>query len=180
MSHYQIENFLDSQENLDLLESAIKLKDYFVPTTTSTNEKYYRQSLILFSLPPTVDRVLSRISQMLPLIIDKLQISKFDVTQTECQMTAHNDGHYYKIHNDNGSEDACNRVLTYVYYFHSHPKAFNDGQLKIYGGVDSIIEPVNNSIVFFESSLMHEVLPITCASKAFRNGRFTINGWLRN
>lgn len=180
MNYYQIDNFLDPQENLDLLQSAIDLESNFTPTTTSTNAENYRQSLVLFGLPPTVDRILYRINEILPIIIDKLGISPFDVTQTECQLTAHNDGHYYKVHNDNGSPDTCCRVLTYVYYFHYSPKAFEGGELKIHGDMDSIIEPRNDSIVFFPSRLMHEVLPIFCPSKAFRDGRFTVNGWLQN
>ncbi|MGB8690572.1 MAG: proline hydroxylase, partial [Microcoleus sp.] len=33
--------------------------------------------------------------------------------------------------------------------------------------------------VFFLSRYMHEVLPVSCPSKAFADSRFTINGWVR-
>ena len=48
------------------------------------------------------------------------------------QLTAHNDGCYYKIHNDAGSEKTANREISYVYYFYQEPKAFSGGELKIY------------------------------------------------
>jgi SM-20-related protein len=32
--------------------------------------------------------------------------------------------------------------------------------------------------VFFDSHLMHEVLPVSVPSGAFEDWRFTVNGWL--
>jgi SM-20-related protein len=40
------------------------------------------------------------------------------------------------------------------------------------------VEPHNNSILFFPSYVLHEVLPIRCPSGAFADGRFTLNGWV--
>ncbi len=70
------------------------------------------------------------------------------------------------------------------------PKAFSGGELLLYNSkiennlyvnAESFtkIEPRNNSIVFFLSRCMHEVLPVNCKSKAFADSRFTINGWVR-
>ncbi len=124
-------------------------------------------------------------------ICSQLKIHSFVPLGIEAQLTAHNDGHFYKIHNDNGSPDTMNRVLTYVYYFHREPKGFSGGELLLYDGAmhnnsmmavrsSHTIQPRNNSIVFFPSHFMHEVLPITCTSRAFRDSRFTINGWVRS
>jgi len=33
-------------------------------------------------------------------------------------------------------------------------------------------------IVFFDSRLFHEVLPVRVAPGAYEDGRFTLNGWL--
>jgi Rps23 Pro-64 3,4-dihydroxylase Tpa1-like proline 4-hydroxylase len=114
----------------------------------------------------------------------------FVVSQIEAQLTAHNDGQFYKVHNDNGSQDTATRELTYVYYFYQDPKPFTGGELVIYDSkvqnnyyvqAESykMVEPRNNSIVFFLSRYMHEVLPIRCPSQEFVNSRFTINGWIR-
>ena len=126
----------------------------------------------------------------MPDVLRKLNIPPFPIADIEVQLTAHNDGNYYKVHNDNGSPDTATRVFTYVYYFYREPKPFSGGELLIYDSkiennfyvqADSCqtVEPHNNSIVFFLSRYLHEVLPVRCPSKAFADSRFTINGWLR-
>jgi SM-20-related protein len=126
----------------------------------------------------------------LPDVLAELGMPNFTIQQVESQLTAHNDGNYYKIHNDNGSPDTATRELTYVYYFHQEPKGFTGGELQIYdtqiqnnhytqAPTFNTVEPRNNSIVFFLSRYMHEVLPISCPSRAFADSRFTINGWIR-
>jgi len=122
-------------------------------------------------------------------IFRTLELPPFSVDYIESQLTAHNDGNYYKVHNDNGSSNTATRELTYVYYFHREPKPFLGGELVIYDSkientyyvnADSFktIEPRNNSIVFFLSRYMHEVLPVSCLSRSFQDSRFTINGWI--
>ncbi|MEO1185168.1 MAG: 2OG-Fe(II) oxygenase, partial [Cyanobacteria bacterium J06636_27] len=117
-------------------------------------------------------------------------IPEFSVSHVEMQMTAHNDGAFYKAHTDAGSEKTKTRELTYVYYFYQEPKQFSGGELKIYDTEvqgkkviqkenSQVIEPRNNSIVFFNSRCKHEVLPISCSSNEFKASRFTLNGWLR-
>jgi hypothetical protein len=46
------------------------------------------------------------------------------------------------------------------------------------GDVPFAVEPEHNSAVFFPSHLNHEVLPVTCRSKAFEDSRFAINVWI--
>ena len=41
-----------------------------------------------------------------------------------------------------------------------------------------IVEPRNNSIVFFNAAVMHEIMPVVVPSKQFRDSRFTVNGWV--
>nr|WP_256386659.1 2OG-Fe(II) oxygenase [Hydrocoleum sp. CS-953] len=106
------------------------------------------------------------------------------------QLTAHNDGCFYTIHSDANTEMTATREMTYVYYFYQEPKSFSGGELVIYetkveGNNLSkhndfkVIEPRNNSIIFFPSRYLHEVLPVSCPTKAFENSRFTFNGWIR-
>jgi Rps23 Pro-64 3,4-dihydroxylase Tpa1-like proline 4-hydroxylase len=40
------------------------------------------------------------------------------------------------------------------------------------------LTPPQNSIVFFPSSYLHEVMPVSCPSRAFADSRLTVNGWL--
>jgi SM-20-related protein len=189
-NYVQIDNFFTTEEYNRLLEYVIDKESSFVPTSTSTNDVNYRRSMVLYSFPELSGIVLNRIQKLVPDIISKLGLMPFSVSQIESQMTAHNDGNYYKIHNDNGSSETATRELTYVYYFYYEPKPFSGGELLIYDSkvennlyvnAESFrtIEPRNNSIVFFLSRYMHEVLHVNCPSKAFVDSRFTINGWVR-
>lgn len=188
--YVQIDNFLTLKESRQLLEYVLQQESAFVPTSTSTNDLNYRRSMILHSFPKFSEMMVNRIQAIVPDIISKLGLPPFAVSEIEAQLTAHNDGNYYKIHNDNGSPETANRELTYVYYFYREPKPFSGGELLIYDSkiennfyvaAESFktVEPRNNSIVFFLSRYLHEVLPVSCPSKAFADSRFTINGWVR-
>ena len=69
----------------------------------------------------------SKILETLPEVLTKLKFRPFEISEIEVQLTAHNDGCYYKIHNDAGSEKTASREITYVYYFYQEPKAFSGG-----------------------------------------------------
>lgn len=190
-SHYvQIDNFLTQEEHQRLLDYVFKRERDFVTTSVSTDAVDYRRSMVLYSFPEFSELVINRIKEFVPNICSKLGVPLFPISQIESQLTSHNDGNYYKVHNDNGSPDTATRELTYVYYFYREPKPFSGGELLIYDSkiennfyvkADSFqtVEPRNNSIVFFLSRYMHEVLPVSCPSQAFADSRFTINGWLR-
>lgn len=188
--YLQIDQFLTSDEHQQLLDYVIAKTDQFVPTSTFTKEKDYRQSVVLYSFPDYEQLISQRIREVLPNVLEQFSIPPFQASQIEAQLTAHNDGNYYKVHNDNGSPDTASRELTYVYYFYREPKPFSGGELVIYDSkiqnnyyvqADTFqqVEPRNNSIVFFLSRYMHEVLPINCPSKRFADSRFTVNGWVR-
>ncbi|MCC5637143.1 2OG-Fe(II) oxygenase [Nostoc sp. CHAB 5844] len=189
-NYVQIDNFFSPNEHERLIKYVLANKSNFVSTSTSTHEKNYRRSMVLYSFPEFTELMVHKIQKIMPDVISKLGISSFPISQIESQLTSHNDGNYYKIHNDNGSPDTATRELTYVYYFNREPKRFSGGELLIYDSkvennfyvkAESFktIEPRNNSIVFFFSRYMHEVLPVKCPSKAFADSRFTINGWVR-
>ena len=187
---WRIPNFLSPAEHQHLLDWTVQQERQFQPSTTSTQAVDYRKSLVLYTLPEIGELFSQKIHAALPLVLDQLAIAPFQPTQIETQLTAHNDGHYYRVHNDSDSADTCTRVLTYVYYFHHQPKAFTGGDLRVYDShiqqntyvqAESFhtVEPLDNSIVFFPSHVMHEVLTIHCPSRAFLDSRFTINGWIR-
>lgn len=185
----QVDQFLHPDEQRSLLNFAIQQESAFVDTNTATGDRNHRQSLVLYQFPEFSQLITKRLQAVMPQVFANLKLAPFPVTQIESQLTAHNDGHYYRLHNDNGSPDTALRELTYVYYFNREPKAFSGGELKIYDSriennflvrADSsrLVEPRNNSIVFFPSCYMHEVLPIQCPSRQFAHSRFTVNGWI--
>jgi SM-20-related protein len=189
--YIQITDFLDRSRHQELLDYALNSAAEFVETGPVTNTelyKDYRRSQVIF-YPQKVDAIVEKIQSIMPKILSDLDMEAFAVTNIETQVTVHNDNNYYKIHNDNGSPETANRKLTYVYYFYQEPKAFQGGELTIYDTTNAftitaatprqLIQPRNNSIVFFPSQFMHEVLPVQCRSQKFADSRFTVNGWIR-
>ncbi|MDP8933501.1 MAG: 2OG-Fe(II) oxygenase [Cyanobacteriota bacterium] len=186
----QIDNFLTPAEKNKLIKYVLAKESEFVTTSTSTNAEDYRRSMVLHSFPEFSELMVNRIKAILPDVLQKLNIPSFPLGEIEAQLTMHNDNNFYKLHNDSGSPDTASRFFTYVYYFYREPKAFSGGELQIYDSkiennfyvadeTFRTVEPRNNSIVFFLSRYMHEVLRVSCPSKAFADSRFTINGWVR-
>ena len=187
---FQFENVLSPSEHRQLLSYVQKRESAFVSTSTSTGDLSHRHSVVLYEFSEFSELISSRIRAFLPEVLAQFGLAELPVTQIESQLTAHNNGHYYRVHNDSGSLDTASRELTYVYYFNREPKRFSGGELRIYDSrVENnflvraesyrTIEPRNNSIVFFLSRYMHEVLPVQCPSGKFAASRFTVNGWVR-
>jgi SM-20-related protein len=190
--YIQIENFFPPEFHQQLLDYAINSRDEYAETGPVTNNEHYkdhRNSLVIY-YPRYAELFLDRVKQVMPRVMAHLDLPEFEVARIETQLTAHNDNNYYKIHNDNSSADTAARQLTYVYYFNREPKAYSGGNLEIYdttmengravaGQHSQIVEPKNNSIVFFPSYYLHEVRPVICPSRAFADSRFTMNGWIR-
>ncbi|NES06176.1 MAG: proline hydroxylase [Okeania sp. SIO2F4] len=197
-SHYLLrENFLSHSENQQLLNYVLPKESDFVPAVVSNESatnmfKSYenRRALVLQSFAKFEELIVEKNQEILPDVFTKLNIPEFSIAKFETQLTAHNHGNFYKTHVDN-QYPVDKRVITYVYYFHQEPKAFTGGNLRIYDSkiqgkyyskADTFktIEPQNNSIVFFLSSYLHEVLPVSCPSQGFADSRFTINGWIHH
>lgn len=186
-----IENFLSSTQLSELLQYSIRKHPEFVPTQNSENNLDYRRSFYLPHFPEFSELMINLVRKITPQIITHLGIPNFAIGNIESQLTAHNHGNYYKIHNDSGSPEAKTRVLTYVFYYHREPKSFTGGELVLYDSKiengfyvaaksHQIIPPTNNTIIFFPSHCLHEVLPVNCPSEYFADSRFTINGWVRH
>ncbi len=182
--------FLPPEDHAALITHAIAREADFRPSGVSTQDEKYRESWVLSDFPRFAQLMEQRIRERLPLLLPSFGLAPdLALPRFESQLTAHNDGNYYRQHNDSGSPDTASRLLTYVYYFNRSPKAYDGGQLRVW---DSTVrdgyyvaaesahdyQPLDNSIVFFLSRYLHEVLPVRCASRQFADSRFTINGWL--
>jgi SM-20-related protein len=184
----QVRDVLDADEHAALLSMVAQQAAHFAGTRTSTGVINYRESMVLYHFAPFDELLRDKVRGLMPQVCEALKIP-VATGAIEAQLTAHNDGNFYKVHNDNGSADTVHRALTFVYYFHRQPKGFSGGELRIYDHKNqngyhyaadsySTIEPLDNSMVLFESREMHEVLPVTCPSQQFMDSRFTINGWV--
>lgn len=107
-----------------------------------------------------------------------------DIGKKEIQLTYHNDGEFYKLHQD--SDEGDTRYITYVYYFFQEPKPFRGGDLILLDDMTSRktvnsytrFAPINNSIIFFPSAAYHQVTPVSTDKPGLEGGRFSLNGWL--
>lgn len=189
--YIRIPNFLSEVENRAVLDFAVRKEPDYQGSQVETKLAGYRHSRVLMKLDDLDIDFDGRIREIVPDALNYFKLPLLSRTKLETQLSTHGDGGYYRIHNDNGSPDTASRVLTYVYYFHRHPVAFKGGQLRLYDSrvesghwrpAETFVElnPENNTLVFFPSRIMHEVLPTYCSSGSFADGRFTLNGWVRN
>jgi len=185
------EEFLAPMELARLHAFVAARADDFAPSTVTGKDKIrrvdprQRRSRVLFDLGPFEAIMRERLTHFLPHVFQRLRIEPFAVSRYELQMTVSGDGDYFRAHTDNSH--LMGRALSFVYYGHAEPRAFEGGQLHIYGrdrrtgetlpDMRQIIEPVQNSLVAFRSHWTHEVTPIRCASPAPNAGRLTLNGW---
>ena len=185
----QQDNFLSPDEHQALLAYLLANESRFVPATVDSAARDYRASLVLYDFPEYAALFEARVRQQLPELCRFFGIPLFDPSRVECQLNAHNDGHFYKTHNDNGSPATARRLLTCVYYLHQQPCAFTGGALRLvdsrvennfYVAADTWrdIEPVDNSAVFFLSRCLHEIRPVQSANRSFAASRFAVTVWL--
>jgi hypothetical protein len=150
----------------------------------------HRRSRVLMDMGKHESVILERIKNVLPLVLSRLGMEEFSVSSVESQITASNDGDFFREHPDNGHEEVASRHLTFVYFFHREPRQFEGGELRIHDarlqgdhyvstGSYQTVVPQQNQIVFFPCALLHEITPVKCPSQAFADSRFTLNGWLR-
>jgi Rps23 Pro-64 3,4-dihydroxylase Tpa1-like proline 4-hydroxylase len=171
-------------------ENDFRISEVISPGVTGVViDAEYRRSRVLMDLGRPAEVILDRIQSALPRVLEKLGMDPFPITRVESQITASNHGDFFRHHSDNAEEEIASRQLTYVYFFHREPKAFEGGELRLYDayrenggwfstGSYKAVVPEQNQIAFFPSSLLHEITPVVCPSQSFADSRFTVNGWL--
>jgi len=151
-------------------------------------DQHYRRSRVLFELGPFHQLFSDRLMTFLPHVLARLHFSWFPVSHLEIQLTATNNGEYFRTHTDNDAGQVSGRTLTFVFFFHREPRGFSGGELKIYdtarnnghstaSGPFRLMPPAQNQVIFFDSSCLHEIVPVACPSGDFADSRFTVNGW---
>lgn len=193
--YLRIEGFLAPEERRDLLEHAIRREAEFATSGvlgsdgTSTVDPAYRSSRTLFEVDPAFEALERRLRRALPYVRSELELPWFPVTRVERQLAAHQDGGFFGPHTDDGQEAVAGRRLTCVYYFHRTPRRFTGGELRLYDSVVrggrleraytyTVVEPKDNSAVFFPSAQYHEVAPVRGEIDAFADSRFAVNVWI--
>jgi hypothetical protein len=155
-----------------------------------------RRGWVLTSPPPGAEPVLSLLRRRLPRLVSDLGVGvdhdgdpTFELT--DVAVTAHRDGDFLGPHHDNGWPGPSNgRLLSFVYWFHRLPQAFEGGQLSLSGWTRSDagllpdgpridLEPVHDTLVVFPSRTRHEVRPVRADPDNFASARFALVGFGR-
>jgi len=120
-------------------------------------------------------------------ICGTLLVEPFQISTIETQFTFHGNGDYFHSHTDNSSLTTCSRKISIVLYMQPSPRSFSGGELKLYPTLNKVddsagtvtIKPLHNRLVFFNSSTLHEVLPIFSNDKEALNCRGSLTAWIR-
>ena len=193
------QDFLPKRELRALTKYVLEHESEFTPSTVvshegpdSASDPSYRKSLVLYNLGEYTSMIKDRLLNLLPTALTTFDREAFPISHLDIQLTASNHGDFFKVHQDNSSEDPVDihrREISFVYYFHTEPKSFTGGQLKLYNSENGEVQqskkqtaqtitPRQNTLVLFPSSYDHEVLPVRCPSRKFVSSRFTVNGWI--
>lgn len=189
-----LEEFLVAQE-LDALQrfaiaraASFRTSEVLTTEDGSIVDPAERRSRVLYELGEFEALFRRRVLGAVPYVLARLGLRPFAVPAVEVQMTVSHDGGVFRPHFDDDETGALGRRLTFVYFFAREPQRFRGGELRLYASrapdtrVDGVarwhVRPGTNQVVFFESTRLHEVLPVHCPSNAFRDGRFTVNGWI--
>jgi SM-20-related protein len=181
--------FLPDAEVERLYAETLERERDFITSRTNDENPDIRRSFVLNPPSALVAPVVERLLAVMPQVLATIRLPMITVGQIEAQVTANTDGSFFGIHTDADYAKLNLRHLTYVYYFNGKPKGFEGGKLRVYDDVlrnnklarsDSyqLVPPQYNTIVFFWARAMHEVEPVRVPSKAFRDSRFTVNGWV--
>ena len=174
-----------------LLEYAHKYKSSFAPSTTNSGRVGNdRRSLTSMGINPLVTPFRESLVGGFENICKSLEIKAFQISTIETQLTFHGNGDFFRTHRDNTSLTTCSRCISYVYYFQIKPNSFSGGSLKVYAergeskpeigeSLSIKVRPLHNRIVFFNSNLWHEVLPILSEESNFLGCRGSLVGWIR-
>ncbi|MGX1305704.1 SM-20-related protein [Amorphus suaedae] len=190
--HQVISNFL----GVDLVERLLAHAEANQTAFTSTAladgrvDTGIRVSRILREFGPLRSPLESRFLAIMEPTVADLRLSPFDLGRLEMELVAHGDGAFYRRHIDTRTgrtDQATDRALTAVYYFHAEPQKYTGGALRLHsilpveqGGSFVDVTPEQDMLLLFPSWAPHEVRPVSCPSGAFMDQRFAINCWFRS
>ena len=181
--------FLDPADHGALLAWVLTREADFVPSKLGAGrvDPAMRNSLTLRTpdFRPWRRLFRQRLRALIPEVCGDLGVVPFEAGKIEVQLLAYRDGAFYRRHRDiSRREDRPGlRVLSCVYYFHSEPKAYSGGALRLYpieGGAEDFIdlEPQQNGLLLFPAWAPHEARTVHCPSGRFADSRFAINIWI--
>lgn len=191
-------SFLTHTQRERLLALTRKDKASFVPARVTDAEngkkgRVYPEVRHALHPGPQATREVRRwfvpkLRRLVPRVAAHLQLGQLNNRFFELEITAYLSSGLFRMHSDSQPPND-NRIISYVCYFHEEPRRFNGGELLLHdccrGSVQANpscftrFDPVGNSVVFFPSDCLHQVLRVDCPEDSLRNGRLSVNGWVR-
>ncbi len=189
LPHLRIPGFLDANQHAMLFDWTLANEERFMPAQVAGGliEPRARTALTLRDLGPMATVFADRLRESAPAWTATLRATPFETTGVELELAAHNDGAHFTLHSDTYSSaepSRGDRMLSAVYYFHRQPRAFEGGSLRLHrlgaspGDPGLDLAPDDNCLVVFPSWGPHEVMRVSCPSRAFADSRFAVNGWI--
>jgi hypothetical protein len=195
---HQYRDFLAEAEREALIDYTLANRERFRPArlTGDVLDPNRRIAEKLGDLGPLRTVFERRLAEHRDDIFRRTGTKPFEVENVELEIAAHGDGAFFTHHSDipfgrgrkplggdgTGKQD---RLVSAVYYFHTEPKGFSGGTLRIYrfGDGDAEgdfleFEPEQNSLLVFPSWARHEVRRVSCPDCSFDQYRFAVNAWL--
>ena len=197
---FLIRDFLPAEVHAEVVSTTLAVLPYFMPSEVYADGHGHVDASRRISAILTDDKAEALRTLFMPRI--KAALADYNVNESlgidpgsigkkyEFQVTCSGNGAFFKPHTDGSNIAHPSRQISFVYYFHVTPKRFNGGSLLLYDsapkterfatGSFTRIEPLDNSIVFFPSGVVHEVERVEAESDDLADGRFTLNGWINS
>jgi Rps23 Pro-64 3,4-dihydroxylase Tpa1-like proline 4-hydroxylase len=198
-------DFLPAERHRQLLDWTLANSERFRPATVASRDGTIvdpadRVAFTTRELGSELDWLHARFEEAFADLRTQVPTSMHQVRHIELELAAHGDGAHFAPHVDvpvgkrrqplgTRPDLPHDRLLSAVYYYHSEPKRFDGGNLRLYrfgfdpqgSGTDrdSFVEfePSQNSLVAFPTWALHEVREVRCPSREFRDFRFAVNCW---
>lgn len=201
--HGRMEHFLAERDRQALFEWAVSEQSRFKPARVfyhagnfARTDPRTRLALKRKGAGPIEPVLRSTLFAALPEIAAMVGYNGPQPSSIEFEINAYGDGAHFAPHIDiplgqarkpMGANPGEDRVITAIYYFHSEPKVFSGGALRLYRfGADPAaempdlsieFEPEQNSLLVFPSWAKHAVERVRCPTDRFADFRFAINCW---
>ena len=175
-----VSSWLEEELCQEIFEQALLGSSNATPSRVGSGEHRpeQRTSLNLKMSPRLTTLIRARVSALVPSVLEQFRMVNFPIAAIEVKMRAYSHGHFFAMHHD----DAHNRKLSFVYFFHPEPRRFVGGDLVVVDGEEEVSDsgfarviPVRNTLVVFPSKYYHTVIPVTCGPE-FLSSRMVVNG----